>query len=222
MLYIVPTPVGNLEDITLRALRILKEATFILAEDTRQTKKLLDHFGIQRPLQAYHKFNERASCERIVQQLRSGATIAMVSDGGTPCISDPGYILVAACVESGIKVQCLPGATAFVPALVNSGFDTAEFVFLGFPPHKKGRETFFKNVAQEHKVVIFYESPFRVVKALEQLQAYIGGERQISVSREISKMFEETKNGSCAELLSHFQAHEPRGEFVFVIGPKLS
>ena len=220
MLYIVPTPVGNLEDITLRALRILKEVKLILAEDTRQTKKLLDHYQITNHLQAYHKFNERKSCEPIINQLASGMDIALVSDGGTPCISDPGFILVEACLEANIKVQCLPGATAFVPALVNSGFDTSSFVFEGFLPHKKGRETLFKKFAIEERSIILYESPYRVIKTLEQIEQFIGTERLISVSREISKFYEETLRGTAPELLKHFNVKEPKGEFVIVIGPK--
>ena len=220
MLYIIPTPVGNLEDITLRALRILKEARLILAEDTRQTKKLLDHYQISNTLQAYHKFNERKSCEPIIQQLQSGIDIALVSDGGTPGISDPGYILVEACMEAGVKVQCLPGATAFVPALVNSGFDTSSFVFEGFLPHKKGRETMFKKMALEERVIILYESPYRIVKMLEQMEQFIGNERMISISREISKLYEETLRGTAAELLAHFKVKEPRGEFVVILDRK--
>lgn len=219
MLYVVPTPVGNLEDITLRALRILKEVKLILAEDTRQTRKLLDHYQINNHLQAYHKFNERKSCEPIIQQLLSGIDIALVSDGGTPCISDPGFILVEACLEAGIKVQCLPGATAFVPALVASGFDTSAFVFEGFLPHKKGRETLFKKFALEQRAIILYESPYRVIKTLEQIQQFIGSERLISISREISKFYEETVRGTAPELLKHFTTKEPKGEFVIIIGP---
>jgi len=219
MLYIVPTPVGNLEDMTMRAVRILKEVKLILAEDTRQTKKLLDHYQINNQLQAYHKFNERRSCEPIINQLASGMDIALVSDCGTPCISDPGFILVEACIEAGIKVQCLPGATAFVPALVNSGFDTSSFVFEGFLPHKKGRETLFKKFALEERAIILYESPYRVVKTLEQIQQFIGNERLISISREISKFYEETVRGTAAELLKHFNIKEPKGEFVVIIGP---
>lgn len=217
MLYIVPTPVGNLEDITLRALRILKEADVILAEDTRQTSKLLNHYDIHTTLSAYHKFNERKSCENIIRQLQAGKTIALVSDGGTPCISDPGFILVEACVAAGVKVECLPGATAFVPALVKSGFDTSEFVFMGFLPHKKGRETMLKNITNEKRVVIVYESPFRVVKFLEQALPILQPERKLAISREISKKFEETVHGTTQELLDYFKQHEPRGEFVIVI-----
>jgi 16S rRNA (cytidine1402-2'-O)-methyltransferase len=220
MLYIIPTPVGNLEDITLRAVRILKEVKLILAEDTRQTKKLLDHYEIKNQLQAYHKFNERRSCEPIIHQLATGMDIALVSDGGTPCISDPGFILVEACIEANIKVQCLPGATAFVPALVNSGFDTSSFVFEGFLPHKKGRETLFKKFALEERSIILYESPYRVIKTLEQIEQFIGTERLISISREISKYYEETVRGTAPELLKHYSIKEPKGEFVIVIGPK--
>ncbi|MBS1686535.1 MAG: 16S rRNA (cytidine(1402)-2'-O)-methyltransferase [Bacteroidetes bacterium] len=219
MLYIVPTPVGNLEDITLRALRILREAGLVLCEDTRQTRKLLDHYQISNQLQAYHKFNERRSCEPIIHQLSTGMDIALVSDGGTPGISDPGYILVEACMEAGIQVQCLPGATAFVPALVASGFDTSSFVFEGFLPHKKGRETLFKKFALEERVIILYESPYRVIKTLEQIHQFIGDQRLISISREISKMFEETVRGTAPELLEHFKKKEPRGEFVIILGP---
>lgn len=219
MLYIVPTPVGNLEDITLRALRILREVKLVLCEDTRQTRKLLDHYRISNQLQAYHKFNERRSCEPIINQLSTGIDIALVSDGGTPCISDPGYILVEACMEAGIQVQCLPGATAFVPALVASGFDTSSFVFEGFLPHKKGRETLFKKFALEERTIILYESPYRVIKTLEQIQQFIGDQRLISITREISKMYEETVRGTAPELLDHFKKKEPRGEFVIILGP---
>lgn len=217
MLYIVPTPIGNLEDITLRAIRILKEVDYILAEDTRQSIKLLNHFEIKTRLQAYHKFNERKSCEQIVSQLQSGQTIALISDCGTPCVSDPGYILVAACIEAGVKVDCLPGPTAFVPALVKSGFDTSEFVFMGFLPHKKGRETLLKKIAEEKRVVILYESPYRVVKFLEQALPILGDTRKISLSRELSKMFEETIEGTIPTLLAHFEKKEPRGEYVIVV-----
>lgn len=219
-LFVIPTPVGNLEDMTFRAVRLLREANLILAEDTRQTKKLLDHYQINNSLQAYHKFNERKSQEAIIDKINAGAVIALVSDGGTPCISDPGYLLVEACIQAGIKVECLPGATAFVPALVNSGFDTAAFVFEGFLPHKKGRETCFKRLATEERVIILYESPYRVLKALQQIKEFIGDERRISVSREISKKYEETVQGTATELIVHFTAKEPRGEFVIVIDKK--
>lgn len=216
-LYVVPTPVGNLEDITLRALRILKEADLILAEDTRQTKKLLDHFQIKKQLLPYHKFNEYKTVESVTEKIKSGINIALVSDGGTPGISDPGHILIAACIAENIQVECLPGATAFVPALVNSGFATDEFVFIGFLPHKKGRQTKLKEITVIKKTILLYESPFRILKLLEELKLHIGIERKISCSREISKMFEETVRGTADELILHFTKKEPRGEFVVVI-----
>lgn len=216
-LFVVPTPVGNLEDITLRAIRVLKECDLILAEDTRQTKKLLDHFQIQKQLIAYHKFNEYKTVESVTEKIKSGMTIALVSDGGTPGISDPGHILIAACIAENIQVETLPGATAFVPALVNSGFATDEFVFIGFLPHKKGRMTKLKEIALIEKTILLYESPFRVLKLLEELKLHIGTERKISCSREISKMFEETVRGTADELILHFTKKEPRGEFVVVI-----
>ncbi|MES2620420.1 MAG: 16S rRNA (cytidine(1402)-2'-O)-methyltransferase [Bacteroidota bacterium] len=219
-LYIVPTPVGNLEDITLRAIRILKEADLILAEDTRQTKKLLDHFQIHKQLLSYHKFNEHKTVESVTEKIKSGINIALVSDGGTPGISDPGHILIAACIKENITVECLPGATAFVPALVNSGFATDEFVFIGFLPHKKGRQTKLKEIALIEKTILLYESPFRVLKLLEELKQHIGTERRISASREISKMFEETVRGTADELILHFTKKEPRGEFVIAIDCK--
>lgn len=216
-LIIVPTPVGNLEDITLRALKVLKEVDLILAEDTRQTKKLLDHFNIQKQLLSYHKFNEYKTVESVVEKLNGGLNVALVSDGGTPGISDPGHILIAACIEANIAVECLPGPTAFVPALVNSGFATDEFVFIGFLPHKKGRQTKLKEIALEKRTLILYESPFRILKLLEELKQHIGTERKISTSREISKMFEETNRGTADELIAHFTKKEPRGEFVVVV-----
>jgi 16S rRNA (cytidine1402-2'-O)-methyltransferase len=194
----------------------------ILAEDTRQTQKLLNHYGIQKQLIAYHKFNEYKSAEGIVSKLQSGLNIALVSDGGTPGISDPGHILIVACIKEGIPVQTLPGATAFVPALINSGFATDEFVFIGFLPHKKGRQTKLKEIAAETRTVILYESPYRVIKLLEELKLHTGTERLISTSREISKMFEDTKRGTADELLQHFKAKEPKGEFVVIVeGAKL-
>jgi 16S rRNA (cytidine1402-2'-O)-methyltransferase len=219
-LFVVPTPVGNLEDITLRAIRVLKEVDLILAEDTRQTKKLLDHFQIQKQLLSYHKFNEHKTVESLIEKIKSGISIALVSDGGTPGISDPGHVLIAACVKENIGIECLPGATAFVPALVNSGFGTDEFVFIGFLPHKKGRQTKLKEIALIDKTIILYESPFRVVKLLEELKQHLGAERRISTSREISKMFEETTRGTADELLQHFEIKKPRGEFVVVIENK--
>lgn len=217
MLYIIPTPIGNLEDITLRALKVLREVDFILAEDTRQTKKLLAHYKIEKQLIAHHQFNEYKTTEGIVAKLQSGINIALVSDSGTPGISDPGNVLVQACIKAGITVQTLPGATAFVPALINSGFATNEFVFIGFLPHKKGRQTKLKQIAQEHRTIILYESPYRVVKLLEELKNVLGSERRISVSREISKIFEETVRGTATEILTHFTKKEPKGEFVIVL-----
>ncbi len=221
-LFIVPTPIGNLEDITFRAIRVLREVDLILAEDTRQTKKLLAHYQIQKQLFAYHKFNEHKTIASITEKLKSGIKIALVSDGGTPGISDPGQILITECIAQNITVECLPGGTAFVPALVNSGFDTGEFVFIGFLPHKKGRQTRLKEIAQEKRTAILYESPFRVVKLLEELKQHIGSERKVSASREISKMFEETVRGTADELLAHFRKKEPKGEFVIVIENKNS
>ncbi|MBL7779359.1 MAG: 16S rRNA (cytidine(1402)-2'-O)-methyltransferase [Chitinophagales bacterium] len=216
-LFVVPTPVGNLKDITLRALDVLKDVDFILAEDTRQTLKLLQHYQIQKPVYAYHKFNERKSSDGIVQKLKSGLKGALVSDSGTPGISDPGHVLIQECIKEEIQIETLPGATAFVPALVNSGFDTNEFLFIGFLPHKKGRQTALKRIASTSNTVILYESPFRVLKLLYELKEHIGTERKISCSREISKMFEETVRGTAEELIQHFTLKEPRGEFVVII-----
>ncbi len=220
-LFVVPTPVGNLEDMTLRAIRILKECDLILAEDTRQTKKLLDHFQIQKQLLPYHKFNEHKTVESVVEKIKSGMNIALVSDGGTPGISDPGHILIVACITENIQVETLPGATAFVPAIVNSGFATDEFVFIGFLPHKKGRQTKLKEIAAIEKTILLYESPFRVLKLLEELKQHIGTERRISCSREISKMFEETVRGNADELIAHFTKKDPRGEFVIIIDTRM-
>lgn len=216
-MFVVPTPVGNLKDITLRALDVLKDVDFILAEDTRQTLKLLQHYQIQKPLYAYHKFNERKSSDGIIQKLKSGLKGALVSDSGTPGISDPGHVLIQECIKEEIQIETLPGATAFVPALVNSGFDTNEFLFIGFLPHKKGRQTALKRIAATSNSVILYESPFRVLKLLYELKEHIGTERKISCSREISKMFEETVRGTAEELIQHFTLKEPRGEFVVII-----
>lgn len=216
-MFVVPTPVGNLKDITLRALEVLKDVDFILAEDTRQTFKLLQHYQIQKPVYAYHKFNERKSSEGIIHKLKSGLKGALVSDSGTPGISDPGHVLIQQCIKEEIQIETLPGATAFVPALVNSGFDTNEFLFIGFLPHKKGRQTALKRIASTSSTVILYESPFRVLKLLNELKEHISAERKISCSREISKMFEETVRGTADELIQHFTLKEPRGEFVVLI-----
>lgn len=219
-LYVVPTPVGNLEDITFRAIRILKEVDLILAEDTRTTGILLKHFEIKNKMQSHHKFNEHQTVQSLVARIKAGENVALVSDAGTPAISDPGFLLVRGCVEEGVEVECLPGATAFVPALVNSGIPNDRFCFEGFLPQKKGRQTRLKELAEETRTIIFYESPFRVVKSLTQLAEYVGKERRVSVSREISKKFEETVRGSLEEVIAHFSVNEPRGEFVIVLAGK--
>jgi 16S rRNA (cytidine1402-2'-O)-methyltransferase len=219
-LYLVPTPVGNLEDMTFRAIRILKEVDLILAEDTRTTGFLLKHFDIQNRLQSHHKFNEHQTAESIVARIKAGESVALVSDAGTPGISDPGFLLVRECVKQQVAVECLPGATAFVPALVDSGLPADRFCFEGFLPQKKGRQTRMKELADENKTVILYESPFRVVKTLTQLAGYMGDERQASVSREISKLHEETVRGTLKELSLYFTVNEPRGEFVIIIEGK--
>lgn len=216
-LYLIPTPVGNLEDITLRALRLLKEVDLILAEDTRTTSFLLKHYEITTPLASHHKFNEHQTVERVVERLEAGQTIALVSDAGTPAISDPGFLLVRQAVQAGVEVECLPGATAFVPALVDSGLPCDRFCFEGFLPQKKGRQTRLTRLAEEERTMIFYESPFRVLKTLTQLAEVFGGERKASVSREISKMFEETTHGTLDELKAHFTENAPKGEFVIVV-----
>jgi len=219
-LYVVPTPVGNLEDMTFRAVRILKEVDFILAEDTRTTGFLLKHFDIKNQMQSHHKFNEHQTVDWIVSRIKSGASVAIVSDAGTPGISDPGFLLARECVAQGIAVECLPGATAFVPALVNSGLPIDRFSFEGFFPQKKGRQTRLKELATENRTMVFYESPFRVLKTLMQLAECLGGERKASVSREISKLHEQTIHGSLEELIHWFTENEPRGEFVIVVAGK--
>jgi 16S rRNA (cytidine1402-2'-O)-methyltransferase len=219
-LFVVPTPIGNLEDITLRALRVLKECDFIIAEDTRETRKLLQHFNIDKPLLSYHLNNEHHIVKSLTERILGCQSAALVSDAGTPAISDPGFLLVRECLSHGVEVFTLPGATAFVPALVQSGLPCEKFVYEGFLPHKKGRETRFKAIAEEDRTTVLYESPHRLIKALEQIVAICGGERQIAVSREISKKFEETVRGSAQEVLEHFQKNEPRGEFVMVIAGK--
>ncbi|MBL7794898.1 MAG: 16S rRNA (cytidine(1402)-2'-O)-methyltransferase [Saprospiraceae bacterium] len=222
MLYVVPTPIGNLEDITLRALRILREAPLVLAEDTRTTRRLLDHYGISTPLRAFHAHNEHAVVEKIVAELAAGATMALVSDAGTPGISDPGFLLVRACVRAGIRVECLPGPTAFVPALVASGLPSDTFLFDGFLPHKKGRQTRLKYLAEQPHTFVLYESPFRLVKCLEELIAVCGPERPACVARELSKMYEEVKTAPLETLLAHFSAKEVKGEIVVVVSGKIS
>ena len=216
-LYIVPTPIGNLEDITLRAIRILKEADYILAEDTRTTAFLLKHLGIEKKLYSHHKFNEHATAASVAEAIGDGRTVALVSDAGTPGISDPGFLLVRTCVEAGIEVETLPGATAFVPALVQSGFPCDRFCFEGFLPQKKGRTKRLEELKTESRSIIFYESPFRVVKCLERLAEVFGPQRKVSVSRELTKKFEQTVRGTLAEVVEHFREHEPKGEFVIVV-----
>ncbi len=216
-LYIVPTPIGNLDDITLRAIKVLKEADFILAEDTRTTSFLLKHLGIEKKLYSHHKFNEHATASSVASIIGEGRTVALVSDAGTPGISDPGFLLVRTCIEADIEVETLPGATALIPALVQSGFPCDRFCFEGFLPQKKGRTKRLEELKEEPRSVIFYESPFRVVKCLEQLAEVFGAERRVSVSRELTKKFEQTVRGTISEVLDHFREHEPKGEFVIVV-----
>jgi len=219
-LYIVPTPIGNLEDITLRAIRILKECDVIFAEDTRNSIHLLKHFSIDKPLRSYHQHNEHKIVGEIVALIAEGKTVALVSDAGTPGISDPGFLLVRECIAAGIDVETLPGATAFVPALVNSGLPCDTFTFVGFLPQKKGRQTKLKSLLEETHTMIFYESPFRLVKSLEELGEYLGTERRASVSRELTKMFEENKRGSLAELAAYFSEKTVKGEIVIIVEGK--
>ena len=219
-LYLVPTPIGNLDDMTFRAVKVLKEVDLILAEDTRNSGKLLKHFEINTPMHSHHMHNEHKTVEGVVQQLKNGRTIALISDAGTPAISDPGFLLTRACVEAGIEVDCLPGATAFVPALVNSGFPNDKFVFEGFLPVKKGRQTRLQLLAEETRTVIFYESPHKLVKTLGQFVEYFGAQRPVSVSREITKLHEETIRGTAAEVLKHYEEKPPKGEIVVVVAGK--
>ncbi|MFZ2287623.1 MAG: 16S rRNA (cytidine(1402)-2'-O)-methyltransferase [Bacteroidales bacterium] len=216
-LFLVPTPIGNLGDITIRALEVLKSADLILAEDTRTTRFLLDHYSITVPLRSHHKFNEHRSLEAVCDSIQSGTVTALVSDAGTPGISDPGFLLVRRCLEREIPVEALPGATAFIPALVSSGLPSERFCFEGFLPQKKGRQKRLASLVEEERTMIFYESPFRVLKTLEQLGAVLGGERRASVSRELTKKFEETRRGTLSSLADHFRQTAPRGEFVIVI-----
>ncbi len=219
-LFIVPTPIGNLEDITFRAIRVLKEADLILAEDTRTSGKLLKHFEITTHMQSHHMHNEHKTVESVLQKLKAGQTIALISDAGTPAISDPGFLLTRACVNEGIQVDCLPGATAFVPALVNSGLPNDKFIFEGFLPVKKGRQTRFKLLAEETRTMIFYESPHKLVKTLGHFCDYFGEERQVSVSRELTKLYEETVRGTAKEVLTHYQNKAPKGEIVIIVQGK--
>ena len=219
-LVIIPTPIGNLEDITLRAILLLKEVDLILAEDTRTSKKLLNHFKVQTPIFSFHQHNEHKTLNKWIAKLKEGETIALISDAGTPGISDPGFLLVRECLKREIKVECLPGATAFVPALVISGLPLEKFIFEGFLPVKKGRQTRLKLLADEERTMVFYESPHRIVKTLIQFCDFFGEERLVSVSRELTKMYEETKRGSMNDVLHYFQEIKPKGEFVIVVEGK--
>ena len=220
MLHIVPTPIGNLKDITLRALDALKEVELILAEDTRTTSNLLNHYQITKPLSPYHQHNEHKVLLHLIDQLSQGKKMALVTDAGTPGISDPAFLLIRECVKAGIKVECLPGATAFVPALVNSGIPSNRFVFEGFLPLKKGRQTLLKNLAGEDRTMIFYESPVRLVKTLQEFIQYFGADRLCCVSRELTKLFEENRRGTLQEVCDHFKEKNPKGEIVIVIAGK--
>jgi probable S-adenosylmethionine-dependent methyltransferase, YraL family len=221
-LTVVPTPVGNLEDMTIRAIRVLKEADLILAEDTRTTSILLKHYEIQSHLQSHHKFNEHQTAERIAERIKAGENVALVSDAGTPSISDPGFLLVRECVRKGVEVECLPGATAFIPALVVSGLPSDRFCFEGFLPVKKGRHTRLLEIASEERTSIIYESPYRLIKTLNQLSEVCGSNRPVSISREISKRFEETVRGTLEEVMDHFSKNEPKGEFVITLNGRIS
>ena len=219
-LFLVPTPVGNLGDMTYRGVEVLRSVDLILAEDTRTSRVLMQHYGIDTPLQSYHIFNEHQTVAGLVERLLSGTTIAVVTDAGTPGISDPGFLLVREAVKAGVEVECLPGATAFVPALIDSGLPCDRFVFLGFLPHKKGRQTALKALADEERTMIIYESPYRLVKLLEELKEVLGEKRQVSVSREISKLHAETARGTIAEVIAHFKEKEVKGEIVVVLAGK--
>ena len=220
MLYLVPTPIGNLKDITLRAIEVLKEVDVILAEDTRTTSHLLNHYQITKPLSPYHQHNEHKIVQHLVSQLLEGKKMAVVTDAGTPGISDPAFLLVRECVRAGVKIECLPGATAFVPALINSGIPANRFVFEGFLPLKKGRQTLLKQLAEEERTMIFYESPMRLVKTLEEFVIYFGAGRLCSVSRELTKMFEENKRGTLTEIAAYFKEKTVKGEIVIVVAGK--
>ncbi|WP_109098730.1 16S rRNA (cytidine(1402)-2'-O)-methyltransferase [Aquimarina sp. AU58] len=219
-LYLVPTPIGNLDDMTFRAIKVLKAADLILAEDTRTSGKLLKHFEITTPMQSHHMHNEHKMVDRIIQKLSAGETIALISDAGTPAISDPGFLLTRACVEQGVAVECLPGATAFVPALVNSGLPNDKFIFEGFLPVKKGRQTRLKFLSEESRTMVFYESPHKLIKTLRDFATYFDADRQVSVSRELSKLHEETIRGTTAEVIKHFENKPPKGEIVIIVKGK--
>ncbi|HCY00353.1 MAG TPA: 16S rRNA (cytidine(1402)-2'-O)-methyltransferase [Bacteroidales bacterium] len=216
-LFVVPTPIGNLEDITLRAIRILEESDLILSEDTRTSGFLMNHLGVKAPLWAHHKFNEHRTVEQVADRIAQGQKVSLISDAGTPGISDPGFLLIRTCVERGIEIECLPGPTAFVPALVNSGIPCDRFIFEGFLPQKKGRNKRIEALKEEERTIVFYESPFRLIKLLEQLAGHLGAERKASVSREISKLYEETVRGTLTELIEHFTKQGVKGEIVVVV-----
>lgn len=219
-LYIVPTPIGNLNDMTFRAVKVLKEVDLILAEDTRTSGKLLKHFEIETPMQSHHMHNEHKTVNNIIEKLKHGETFALISDAGTPAISDPGFLLTRACIKNNIEIECLPGATAFVPALVNSGLPNDKFVFEGFLPPKKGRQTRLKLLTEETRTMIFYESPYKLLKTLAQFSEYFGEDRLVSVSRELTKIYEETKRGTVTEVISYFKEKTVKGEIVIVVGGK--
>jgi 16S rRNA (cytidine1402-2'-O)-methyltransferase len=219
-LYIVPTPIGNLEDMTFRAIKVLKVVDLILAEDTRNSSKLLKHFEIETPMMSHHMHNEHKTVEMLVKRLQSGETMALISDAGTPAISDPGFLLTRACIENNIEVECLPGATAFVPALVNSGLPNDRFIFEGFLPEKKGRQTRFLALAEETRTMIFYVSPHKLLKTLEEFMQYFGSERAVSISRELSKLHEETVRGTAQEVLDYFKQKNIKGEIVAIVAGK--
>lgn len=219
-LYLVPTPIGNLEDMTFRAIKVLKEVDLILAEDTRTSGKLLKHFEIETPMRSHHMHNEHAQLQNLVDKIASGNTIALISDAGTPAISDPGFLLTRACIENGLDVECLPGPTAFVPALVNSGLPNDRFVFEGFLPVKKGRQTRLLELAEESRTMVFYESPHKLLKTLRQFSEYFGEDRPVSISRELTKIYEETIRGTLQEAIAHFEGKPPKGELVIVVSGK--
>lgn len=219
-LYLVPSPIGNLGDITYRAVAILQSVDAILCEDTRTSSVLLKHYNIQKPLYPHHQHNEHKTTEKVISELKAGKTLALITDAGTPGISDPGFLLVRECIRNEINVECLPGASAFIPALVQSGIPSSSFCFEGFPPQKKGRQTFFKKLADEERTIILYESPHRLVKTLKEAGEYLGEERQAAVCRELTKLFEETRRGTLAELAAHYEATPPKGEIVVVISGK--
>lgn len=219
-LYLVPSPIGNLGDITYRAVEVLRSVDAILCEDTRTSSVLLKHYDIQKPLFPHHQHNEHKTLEKIIEEIQAGKTYALLTDAGTPAISDPGFLLVRECVRNEVEIECLPGASAFIPALVQSGLPANRFTFEGFPPQKKGRQTFFKRLIEEERTMIFYESPYRLVKTLKELAEYLGEERQAAVARELTKMFEETRRGTLTELAEHYTNHTPKGEIVIVVDGK--